>query len=298
MSSTSHLHESAAKLLELSDEERIERIRSPRWIGYPRAKEVLGKLEDLLAYPPSHRMPNMLIVGDTNNGKTMLVQRFCSAHPAEDNPEGEGVLAPVISVEAPPVPDESRFYDDILEVLFAPYKQHEAVSTKEKLVLTQLRNVGVRMLIVDEIHHLLAGSLNRQRAFLNVIKGLGNKLQIPFVGVGTRDAFRAIQTDPQLSNRFEPVLLPQWQDDTDFKRLLASFECMLPLRNPSKLYEAKMASRLHLMSGGYIGELSRLLSAVAVHAIKSGSEKVDGKVLDAIGWVSPADRKRQIDRGR
>ncbi len=65
----SHLNESTLKLLALSDAERIERIRSPRWIGYPRAKEILAKLEDLLIHPKSHRMPNLLIIGDTNNGK-------------------------------------------------------------------------------------------------------------------------------------------------------------------------------------------------------------------------------------
>jgi len=36
-------------------------------------------------------MPNMLLVGDTNNGKTMLVQRFRAQHPAHDNPQGAGV---------------------------------------------------------------------------------------------------------------------------------------------------------------------------------------------------------------
>jgi superfamily II DNA or RNA helicase len=35
------------------------------------------------------------------------------------------------------------------------------------------------MLIVDEIHHLLAGSATRQRQFLNVLKYLGNELKIP-----------------------------------------------------------------------------------------------------------------------
>ncbi len=60
--STSHLTAATAKALALPDAERIERIRTPRWIGYPRAKAVLDKLEDLLAYSKSHRMPNLLIL--------------------------------------------------------------------------------------------------------------------------------------------------------------------------------------------------------------------------------------------
>ena len=84
-----HLNEQAVEHLALADDERIAKIRSSRWIGYPQAEKTLAKLEDLLTYPKSHRMPNLLVVGDTNNGKTMLVQKFCKAHPPNDNPEGE-----------------------------------------------------------------------------------------------------------------------------------------------------------------------------------------------------------------
>ena len=293
----SHLNESTAKLLELSNAERIEKIRSPRWIGYPRAKNILAKLDDLLVYPRSHRMPNLLVVGDTNNGKTMLVQRFCAQHPAKDNPSGNGIQVPVLFVQAPPVPEEGRFYNAILELLFAPYKPNDRVDKKQSQVIKLLKYVGLRMLVIDEIHHIMAGNLNKQRTFLNVIKYLGNELQIPIVAVGTRDAFRALQTDPQLANRFEPALLARWDFDTDFLRLLASFERMLPLRAPSNLHETGLATKLFSMCEGYIGELSRLLTAASVQAIESGKEQIDEKLLNSLDWVSPSERKRQIDRG-
>ncbi len=294
--SVDHLTETTARLLDLDDAARIERIRSPRWIGYPRAKEVLAKLEDLLTCPKSHRMPNLLIVGDTNNGKTMLIERFCAQHPADDNPGGDGVIVPVLSIQAPPVPDEGRFYNAILELLFAPYKPNDRVDKKQFQVVKLLRYVDLKMLVIDEIHHVLAGNLNRQRAFLNVLKFLGNELQVPIVVVGTRDAFRALQTDSQLANRFEPALLPRWELNSDFLRLLASFERMLPLREASNLHDTALASRLFSMSEGYIGELSRVLTKAAAYAVESGDERINVKVLDRIEWVSPSDRKRQIDR--
>ena len=82
---------------------------------------MLKQLETLLSYPASHRMPNLLIVGDTNNGKTMLVKRFRGQHKPQDNPTGEAAVVPVLFLQAPPVPDEGRFYNAILERLFAPY---------------------------------------------------------------------------------------------------------------------------------------------------------------------------------
>lgn len=289
----SHLLAKAAAYLERTDEERIAYIRSPRWIGYDAANGILERLETLLAYPKSHRMLNLLIVGNTNNGKTMLVKRFCSRHPPDDNKEGKSVVAPVLFVQAPPVPDEGRFYNAILDLLFAPYKPADRVDRKQFQAIKLMREVGLRLLIIDEVHHILAGNLGRQRAFLNVIKFLGNELEIPIVAVGTRDAFRAIQTDPQLANRFDHAALPRWKNDDDFIRLLMTFERMIPLRNPSVLDDPALADRIYAMSEGYIGEISRLLVEAAVVAIKTGKEVIDRQILDSIGWVSPSDRRKQ-----
>lgn len=291
-----HLSASAAEWLSLPAAERIEKIRSPRWIGYPRTKTIMAKLEDLLVWPKSHRMPNLLLVGDTNNGKTMLVQRFRSLHPAHDNPQGQGVHVPVLVIQAPPTPDEGRFYNAILELLFAPYKPNDRVDKKQAQVIKLLRYVELRILVIDEIHHILAGNLNRQRAFLNVIKYLGNELQVPIIGVGTKDAFRAIQTDPQLANRFEPALLPRWTFDADFLRLLASFERMLPLVEASNLHDTMLATKLFSMSEGYLGELSNLLTQAATYAVESGHERIDAKLIDGLRWVAPSERRRQAER--
>lgn len=293
----SHLNAKAVEHLGLSDEERIKKIRSPRWIGYPEAQKVNARLEDLLTYPKSHRMPNLLVVGDTNNGKTMLVQRFCDAHPAEDNKDGEGVIVPVLYVQAPPTPDEGRFYNAILDKLFAPYRPSERVNQKHFQAMKLLRYVGVQMLIIDEIHQILAGHLTKQRAFLNVIKYIGNELQIPIVGVGTKDAFRAIQTDAQLANRFDPAQLPRWRFDKNFLRLLVSFERMLPLREPSRLHDTSVATQIFSMSEGYIGEVSRVLTAAAVQSVKTGKERIDEKVLKSLDWCSPSKRRYRPENG-
>ena len=291
-----HLHKKTATYLDVDTEERIWHIRSPHWIGYPQAEHILNKLEDLLVYPKIHRMPNLLIVGDTNNGKTMLAHRFLRKHPADQNLDGDSVLVPVLLVQAPPVPDEGRFYNTILDAIFAPYKSHDRIDKEQTQVIHLLKRMQTRMLIIDEIHHILAGSMNRQRAFLNVIKYLGNDLQIPIVGIGTKDAFRVLQTDPQLSNRFEPAVLPRWNLDRNFLRLLVSFERIILLKRPSELQTRELAVRLYNMSEGYIGELSRVLTEAAATAVQNETEQINHEVLDSIGWVTPTERKRQIDK--
>jgi ATP-dependent Clp protease ATP-binding subunit ClpA len=240
-------------------------------------------------------MPNLLLVGDTNNGKTMIVNRFQHQHSATDNPGGEHVIVPVLLVQAPPVPDEGRFYANILEALAAPYRARGPAGERQMQVIHLLRTIGVQLLIIDEIHHILSGPINRQRQFLNVLKYLGNELKIPLVGVGTIDAVRAIQTDPQLANRFEPVALRRWQMNRDWQMLLASFERILPLRKPSQLAELSTATALLAWSEGTIGELASLLRTAAIAAIEAGEECISERLLKRIDWTPPSSRRTTIE---
>jgi hypothetical protein len=64
------------------------------------------------------------------------------------------------------------------------------------------------MLIVDEVHSILAGTFREQRIFLNAIRFLANELRIPLVCAGTHEAKQALMTDQQLADRFEAFELP------------------------------------------------------------------------------------------
>jgi hypothetical protein len=288
-----HLNKTAQNHLLLSDEERIERIRSDRWIGYTKAKKTLEKLEDLFTHPKVHRMPNLLLVGDTNNGKTMIVNRFYQKHPAVESEDGWSNELPIMMFQCPPVPDESRFYDKILEKLFAPYKASDRPQKKQFQVVHLLTQLKTKMLILDEIQHMIAGNLTKQKHFLNTIKYLGNEMMIPIVAVGTHEAFNAIQTDSQLSNRFEPVFLSRWKLDDEFLKLLSSFEQMLPLKEPSYITDDDIAVKLLSMSEGSIGELSNILCKTAILAIKKGKEQITPQLLDSIDWRRPSERKKE-----
>jgi hypothetical protein len=298
MRDLSHLNEAVRPVVELPAQDRIERLRQPHWIGYTQSKRILDKLEDLFRYPRVDRMPNLLVVGETNNGKTMIASRFQRLHPAADNANGDHVVVPVLLVQAPPAPDESRFYGAILEALAAPYKPRGSVEEKQIQVLRLLRAVQLRVLIIDEIHHILARHIAKQRHFLYVLKYLGNELKIPLVGVGTIDAVRAMQTDPQMVSRFEPVALPRWEMNRDFQTLLASFERTLPLQQPSRLAEPAMAAKLLALSEGTIGELFSLLIAATVRAIRTGAERIDEGVLAKTDWIAPSARRRAIEKLR
>ncbi len=294
MSENSHLNPMAQSWLTLTPGERIFQMEKDMWVGYSQAKLVIDRLEQLLAHPTISRMPNLLLVGRTNNGKTQILKRFRELHPASDNLGDEAISVPVVYVQAPAVPDEKRFYADILNTIFAKYSVSDHPHKLLSNVKDKFARIGVRMLIIDELNSLVSGSLAKQRQFLTVLKHLSNELQIPIVGAGTEDAVRAIQTDPQLSNRFTPMTLPRWGMDSEYRRLLASYEQILPLPAPSNLAEKILAHNIWARTEGTIGETVTLLKASARYAIRNGLEKIDVDVLDKSGYEKPSDRKKRL----
>ncbi|OGX91499.1 TniB family NTP-binding protein [Hymenobacter coccineus] len=289
---TPHLHPDIAKLLELPDRERQRAVLATKWIPYTRARHIAGKMDDLLHHPASHRMPNLLVVGDTNNGKSLILQRFADAHVPFDREEDGRLVWPVFYIQAPPEPDERRFYNLILDRVGTPYRLADRVDKKQQQVLHILRLLEVKLLVIDEIQHVLAGNQAKQRLFLNVLKYLSNELMIPLVCAGLRTAFNAIQHDEQLANRFEPVALPRWTMGEEYLRLLLSFERLLPLRKPSGLSEEALAYKLLSMSEGTIGDLSKLLKRAAIAAIQGKTECITLALLNRLDYTVPSERMK------
>lgn len=289
----SHLHPSVRAAAALPDDQRLGIIRADRWIGYPRATEAITRLEELLAWPTRQRMPNLLLIGPTNNGKSMLIEKFRRSHPVEHEPHREHV--PVLCLQMPTNPSPSRFYAAILAALGAPHPPH--ADEREQVVVDLLGQVGTRVLVIDELHHMLAGRSDTRREFLNVLRYLGNQLRIPLVGVGTQEAYLAVRSDEQLENRFQPFTLPTWQPGQEARSLVASFAASLPLRRPSPIASPQMTEYLLTRSEGTIGELAALLTAAAVAAVGSGAEQINDATLAVAAYRGPSERRRMSERG-
>lgn len=288
----SHLNDDAQRVAQLDVPERFRFLREEHFVPYPAADTILTELESLLDWPTTSRMPNRLLVSDTNNGKTTLVRRFMSSHPAETNPEDDAVTIPVIYVQAPPVPDEKRFYAALLDSIGMVHRRSWGTDEYFYQVRNLLPKAGVKLIIIDEIHHVLAGKTERHRAFRHTIKYLGNELMVPIVAVGTEQALVAIQSDSQIENRFEPLELPHWHCNNQWRKLLATFERRLPLRNPSHLADKMLAELLYLKSEGTIGELTRVLRQASVEAIRGGEERICHAVLDRLQLIPPSQRRK------
>lgn len=294
MSEFSHLHASTRSMIEESAESRIRRVRTDRWITYARAEIALAAMEDLLTFPKRTRMPNVLLIGPTNNGKTMIVEKFRRAHPpfaASTTPDGAASI-PVLKVQMPPGPDEPRFFGAILQEIGFPHLLSERLAARQEAALRTLRQTNVRVLIIDEVHNVLSGSRLQQRRLLNLLRWLGNELQIPLVAVGTAEALHAMQSDDQLANRFEPIGLPPWRHGEEYQQLLSTLEAVLPLRQPSDLATPALADKILSAAEGILGEVISIVTRAAVRAINAGSECITTKLIEETRFTSPSQRRR------
>lgn len=290
-----HIHQNFRHVAGLPDEERIQFLYEPRWLGYPQADKIIERMNDLLEMPYRPRMFNLLIVGEPNNGKTTLVRRFAQVHGQSrvDEKDGEPRI-PVVLAEAPPKPDEKGLYISILERFMTPYRATDPVAKMRYQLIHLMRYCHVRMLVIDEFHSLLTGTPVKQREVMNAIKLLCNELGMPIVGVGTEEAVRVLHSDPQHASRFDVVRLDTWDLDKPFTRLLVGFEKILPLRKPSGLNHPELAKPLHVYSGGNLGNLHRLLIECAIEAIQDGTERITPEIVKAKSWVKPTRGLREL----
>jgi hypothetical protein len=281
--SLSHLNRDVVPLLQLPAGERIEHCKSDHWIGYTRATQIMQQLDQLLVYPKSLRMPNLLIVGRSGNGKSSILERFAHRHPVQITSTGSPI-APVLHLSMPETPDESEFWSEILWSMGISHGDRDSAASKKRQAKSILGYAGIRVLVIDEFNNLTTAG-KRAADLLAAIKGLSNDLKICVIAAGTQAAINALNLEPQMKSRFEPAALDRWKLDTEYLRFLASYERLLPLAEPSNLASRELAPKLHSKAGETLGSTVKLLKEAASFAISSGREKIDSEVLRGMKWT-------------
>lgn len=280
-----HLNGDAAVAADMDNNDRIKYMYADRYVPYSRADNVMSELEFLMGLDDAIRPQGRLLVGSSLSGKTTILREFLKNHPADDNLDGEAVKVPVLYVPLPESPKDSIYYQ-ILGRLGVQLPSYTKFHVIRETALKLMRDIGMRVLIVDEVGNLLEGSKSAQRLAMNTLKAIMNEIGRPLVAAGTEDALQAIRTDQQILSRLAPIPLQPFKCDKQFSLLLAGFEMMLPLRVPSNFgKDSNLVRKVHLMTGGVIGNVSDLLNRAAEHAIKSGVEYVDEEILEKCSFA-------------
>ena len=272
-----HLHASVRTLAHADDATRLQAIRSKRWITHHPAARVLARLGDAFEQPPSDRMENLLLLAESGMGKTMLLRKFQRDH-AMPFDAGTGVQRlPVVLILMPEDPTEEAFYVQVLKAIGAPVSlpsRRNRISTRET-AFRLLRELGTRMLMIDEVNSILVGSARQQRYFLQILRFLSNELQVALVCAGVPEARFALLADPQLRSRFAQIAVEPWSPGPELAAFVALLVQGLPLRQPSPIDSGKLRRLLVERSGGITLSMCRALERAAAAAVQSGRELID-----------------------
>ncbi|MGH8049826.1 MAG: TniB family NTP-binding protein [Arenimonas sp.] len=212
------------------------------------------------------------IVGASRAGKTCLINEFRKLYPSYR--AQDGVQIRIVYAEIPPTGTIMGVMENILYALGDPVWSKGTASNKLARVIDQLEKCGCRMLVLDELQHLVDKGQNRMlKQTRDWIKALANANRWAVVVCGLETSRAVITQDAQLKARFDAeIRLPRfdWDDDalyTQFLGVLGGFqEGLAPFSLPD-MQDETVALRFYLASGGLIGYVVKLLNRAIQDAI-------------------------------
>ena len=164
-----HLPADVRPVALLGAEARIAHIRAERWIQHAAAERLLGYLQEAVDQPARERMENVLLLGESGMGKTMLIRKLERQNAACFDDATGVQRRPVVVMLMPPQPTESEFFNRVLEAIEAPSAGFWSHGGQLRASATRLlREIGTRVLVIDEINSVLAGTPRQQRLFLQL----------------------------------------------------------------------------------------------------------------------------------
>jgi hypothetical protein len=186
---------------------------------------------------------------------------------------------PILALQMSGKPGERRRYAQLLSALGAPPGPRARVVDLEQAAIRLMRATGVKVLVIDEVHNILAGSYREQRVVLNTLRFLSNELKLSLVCFGVTEAREAISGDVQLARRFDEFVLKRWSANAKFEVLVTSILRNLTLRDPSVL-SARTLRRILQVTEGLTARIFRLFNELAVEAIEAGRERITDEAVE------------------
>lgn len=230
-------------------------------------KEANKALEQ--AYLAAHTIKDPIgfyISGESRTGKSRLIEEFMDAHPSSR--EIYGLKHPVVKVLVPSKPTVKGLASEILRALEDPMADKGTEQEKTARLLVLLKQCEVRVLILDEVQHLVDKSAKFEviHHVSDWLKNLINQSKVVAVIAGLPYARKIFNQNEQLRGRFtNKISIPRfdWQDKTlriEFLGLLAGFNALMAERfDLPDLSSNEIGIRFYLASGGLTGYVFNIL---------------------------------------
>ena len=205
---------------------------------------------------------NPALIGEPGVGKTAVA---------------EGLARRMVAGDVPDELRSKRLMALDLSAMVAGTKYRGEFEERVKNILAEVRRVGNIILFIDELHTIVgAGSAEGAIDAANIIKPALGRGELQIIGATTTDEYRKyIEKDAALERRFQPVLVPE--PDQDTARAI--------LRGLRDRYEAH--HRLQITDGA-------IDAAVALSTRYIGDRRLPDKAIDLIDEAASRVRMERL----
>jgi len=232
----------------------------------------------------SRTSKGLLILGPSGVGKTTLIKDCIKTMFQDRDIPGKKLTA--LHVDMPSSPSKKSLASALLENLgdqFASSRHHSAEAKFQRVVVL-LKNLGVEILIIDEVQHVIDSGRATAYEAADWIKDLMNKLQITVVLVGLKRTEGLLRANEQLRRRFSASVVydrysySAGDDYVQFSGLVQAIQGILPV-TAIAFHDEVVLRRLYHSTYGLIDYLMKILDR-AVWLVQSRvTEGIDLTVL-------------------
>ncbi|MBY3029455.1 AAA family ATPase [Rhizobium leguminosarum] len=219
------------------------------------------------------------LLGDFRSGKSFVLQYFASKHPPVLTEAG--YQYPVLYIEARRDWNSMSFGREIFDGTAAAAIPNLSVATINKMATTRLIKMGVKLLIVDDVHAILNDRGQRRSVAMSLVKYIADRRFCNVLLAGHSAIETAMTELPEIEGRGG---LPRFrmrkydQNSVDDRERLQYFlhgvDRLLPFRELSGLGENEYLADFFHISRGTIGWPMNVISAAAFLAINDGTPRI------------------------
>lgn len=259
---------------------RVSKFVNERIIS-PKAQEIMIALEHCRTFSKYGGEPHcMILTGPSGVGKTSIIEKYLIQHPRRIDYEVTEI--PVLHVTLSEIKTTVSMYQQILYDLGHPRPFESKNELELRVQIKSLvKNCKVEMIIIDEFQQLIERKTNAILSdTANSLKRLIIEIKIPVVLVGMPYSIVILDTNSQLSSRFQhrhsiqPFRIIKEKDRKLYSTFLTLLEQQMFLPEESNLATDDISSRLYMYCEGSCRKLKVLLDTAFEKALISGESKI------------------------
>ena len=231
----------------------------------------------------------VLIIGPSGSGKSHALAQFRALSEFEPIVTDEATMQPLVYVVAP----------SPCTLLALGHVIYTAMTGKElnanqrlhavwRMVKAQLRGRRVSILVIDEMHHVLAKKGDADRDVISeTLKSMlvDDKWPMQLVLAGMPHAHDFVRQNPQLNRRTKVYSFEPLRGDADgtkkIRKYLDNLEAKLPEGMSFDFDHTDIVQRFHMATDGYLGHVAMLVKDAACLAVELGKSAVTQNELAA-----------------